>query len=142
MKKFILKQILLFFFRMSYILGLTTIIPFVFFGYNIRSAFQFFIFGFSIFLIGFSCIGIIRIKKEKGLISIGLITLIPACISLVFSIGGRELFFLFAEKYIIGFSRLEPLVINYLNKTIPKVYAITFIYFFIGLFFIFIKKKL
>jgi hypothetical protein len=74
----------------------------------------------------------------KTFFHLGVTTLVPGVLAFVFSFFSRDLVFGFVEKYVAPFAIVEPYIKSYLSLLLPRVLALTLVYFalsFVLLFF-------
>jgi hypothetical protein len=126
--------------HLSYITGLTLLIPFLFLlllpadGVVLSQSVPPLLLIMSLLLIFVSFVIMVWHKRrvDSALRSLGLITLVPGGIAVFFSFFGRDAIFLLLERYVFA-EGLEALIMLYVDQTIPKVKILIWVYVFVGL---------
>ncbi len=93
---------------------------------------------------GFFAVFIITQDQKKSFRRLAWVTLIPAVLSLAIAIFGKATLLAILERYVFEFKRIEPLVLTYLDRTVPKIQILTAAYLFLGFLFLYVglrKKK-
>ncbi len=74
-----------------------------------------------------------RKSFAKTLRSIGLWTLIPGIIALLTSVFGINMIYSLTQK-IVSLDVAKPIINSYIDTRVPKVWTLTVVYIFVGLF--------
>jgi len=69
---------------------------------------------------------------RSTLLHLGLSTLIPGGLAIAFTLVQREFVFGLAESYIPGFVAIKPLVIEYVDRSVPKIIALAVAFALLG----------
>jgi hypothetical protein len=76
------------------------------------------------------------------LASLGWMTLLPGIGALVFMLVNKEAVFNFITTLVVGFGKVEPLVSEYINDVLPKVWLFIAVYIILGFLLIYIAGKM
>lgn len=68
----------------------------------------------------------------RTLFNLGIITLIPGLIALIFSVFGQDVFFDFFEKHVFSFDKIRPVLGLFIEEYLPKVRFVTISYIILG----------
>ncbi len=123
-----------------YVLGLSVLIPIIFLLFFPEHLWEYAVYTkpllyASIGLVIGSAILLYFYKGSIGrtFFSLGLMTLIPGALALLFSIYNQEIIFTVVKGYVAQFELIEPFLTTYLEHSLPRVWALTISYLVIGI---------
>ena len=127
--------------QLVYFTGLTALIPLLpLFLHptevvNARAAFE-----FAIIMIFFSFALVLFVtrSKKKALLSLGLMTLFPGMLAVLFAYVGERRLVIFLSQ----FGKATPLVQNYINTYVPKTWFLAGIYIMLGCALVWLSEQL
>ena len=126
--------------RLAYITGLTLLIPFIFLfllptdGVTLWQGTPptLLIIATVLILVSFVIMFWHKQNMSRTFKALGLMTLIPGLVALLFALFGREAIFAVMQKYIFA-PGVETAITLYLNQAIPRIRILTISYMFLGL---------
>ena len=95
-------------------------------------------------LLGLSALVLLLYHRSVAhtLASLGWMTLVPGIGSLVFMLVNREAVFTLLATLVIGFGKIEPLLVAYLENVLPKLWLFIIGYIVLGLVLIHIAGRM